>query len=338
MKQVFIIAEAGVNHNGKLDLALKLCDKALEIGADAVKFQTFKTELIVAKDSEMAEYQKEMVKQFQNQFDMIKALELSYEDFKIIKAHCDKIGIEFMSTPDEEESLDFLVNLGVKRLKIGSGEVDNVPFLRRVAQYNLPTIFSTGMSTLADIELMITTLFKAGMDRSNIMLLHCNTEYPTPLIDVNLKAMNTLKNIFDIRVGYSDHTLGTVVAIAATALGAECIEKHFTLDNEMEGPDHKASLNPKDFKEMIDAIKKTELLLGNEEKNVSKSEGKNKKLIRKVMVAQRIIKQGDILSEDNLCLKRSSAGISGFDWDLVIGKKADRDYERDQVISKDLLK
>jgi N-acetylneuraminate synthase len=338
MKNVFIIAEAGVNHNGRLNLALQLCDKAKEIGADAVKFQTFKTELIAVKNAEMADYQKAIVTDAQNQFDMIKALELSYKEFEVIKDHCEKIGIEFMSTPDEEESLDFLVSLGVKTLKVGSGEVDNIPFLRRVAQYNKPTILSTGMSTMAEIEILMRELSFAGLDLDKITLLHCNTEYPTPLKDVNLKAMVELRNKFKVKVGYSDHTLGSIVAVAATALGAVCIEKHFTLDNQMQGPDHKASLNPQDFEAMIKAIRETELLLGSDDKKVSSSEAKNKRLIRKVIVAKRDIQKGEKLSVENLCLKRSSAGISGYSWDLVIGKVADKNYNVDESIAEAILK
>lgn len=338
MNRVFIIAEAGVNHNGRLDLALKLCDKALEVGADAVKFQTFKTELIAIKNLEMAPYQKEAVKDSSSQYEMIKKLELSYDDFLKIKNYCQEIGIEFLSTPDEEQSLDFLISLGLKKIKIGSGEIDNVPFLRKIAKVNIPTIFSTGMSSLEEIKKMFSVLVAAGMDPKNITLLHCNTEYPTPLEDVNLKAMLTLKNEFGVDVGYSDHTLGSIVAIAATALGAKCIEKHFTLDNNMDGPDHKASMNPEDFKSLVTAIRNTETLLGNGEKRMTSSESKNKKLVRKMIVAKTPIKKGEKLTEDFLCLKRASKGISGFEWDKIVGQISNKDYEIDEVISEELLK
>lgn len=338
MNKVFIIAEAGVNHNGSLDLALKLCGEAKRIGVDAVKFQTFKTEKIVVRSSEMAEYQKQNTSNFDNQFDMIKALELSYDQFKIIKEYCEKINIEFMSTPDEEDSLDFLISLGVKKLKVGSGEVDNIPFLRRIAKHNLPTIFSTGMSTMEDIELLLNTVINAGLDKKNITLLHCNTEYPTPYHDVNLRAMLTMKEKYGVAIGYSDHTLGIVVPIAATALGAVCIEKHFTLDNNMSGPDHLASLNPKDFEEMVKAVRDTEVAMGSSSKQVTKSEQKNKSIIRKVIVAAHPIMKGSRLNESDLILKRSTAGISGVLWDKVVGKIADQNYCADQIISENLIK
>ena len=240
----YIIAEAGVNHNGQLDLALKLCDAAKEAGVDCVKFQTWQTEKIVTRKAEKATYQSENTNDAEeSQFDMLKKLELSYEDFRLVQEHCNKIGIDFLSTPDEEYSLAFLMNeLHLPLIKIGSGEVTNIPYLRQMASYHKPIILSTGMATLAQVAMAYDTLIAAGAP--SVSLLHCTTNYPCPKNEVNLRAMQTMKEAFKCPVGYSDHTMGTEIPIAAVAMGAEIIEKHFTLDRNMDGPDHKASLEP----------------------------------------------------------------------------------------------
>jgi len=332
VKKVLIIAEAGVNHNGSLDIALKLCDEAKYAGADAVKFQTFKTEKILTKNVRMADYQKKNIGTDVTQFEMIKKLELSYKDFEIIKRHCDKIGIMFLSTPDEEESLDFLISLGINIIKIGSGDVDNLPYLKTVGQKNKDVILSTGMSYLGEVEKAFFTLIENGA--KTVTLLHCTTNYPCPYEEVNLKAMNTLKNAFNVKVGYSDHTLGVDVPIAAVALGADVIEKHFTLDNNMEGPDHKASLNPTDLGRMIEAIRNIEKSLGNGIKIPNPSEESIKRIVRKYIVAQSHINKGDLFSEKNLTVKRAMAGkLPANFWDQVIGRISDREFFQDEEIT-----
>lgn len=248
-QHVYIIAEAGVNHNGRLDLALKLCDAAKAAGVDAVKFQTWKTELIITKGTKKAEYQEKNLNNDDDQFTMLKKLELSYDNFQLVKQYCDEIGIQFLSTADETESLDFLVNLGMPFIKLGSGDITNIPYLRSVAKYGIPVILSTGMANLAQVAIAYDTLQEAGV--KDISILHCTTNYPCPMNEVNLRAMLTMKEAFKCRVGYSDHTMGIEVPIAAVAMGAEIIEKHFTLDKNMEGPDHKASLNPEELKDTI---------------------------------------------------------------------------------------
>jgi N,N'-diacetyllegionaminate synthase len=331
MKKVMIIAEAGVNHNGKLDLAFRLCDAAKEAGADVVKFQTWKTENIVTKTASLASYQENNLSESNiNQFQMLKELELSYDNFKLIKNYCDKIGIQFLSTPDEEESLKFLTGLGVDYLKIGSGEINNISYLRTIGSTRLPVILSTGMSTLGDVERAFNTLIASGTP--DITLLHCTTNYPCPMEEVNLRAMLTLKEAFKCKVGYSDHTLGIEIPIAAVALGAEILEKHFTLDKSMEGPDHKASLNPAELKEMVKAIRSIEIAMGTGIKMPNKSEQEISRVVLKRIVAKSKIRKGDILSSGNLTAKRSSFGISSTYWDLVEGNVAFRDFEIDEAI------
>lgn len=328
---VYIIAEAGVNHNGRLDLALRLCDAAKEAGVDAVKFQTWKTEKIVTKTAAKAEYQEENTGAEQSQYEMLKALELSYAEFDTINDYCKKIGIQFLSTPDEEESLAFLMNkLHLPLVKIGSGEVTNIPYLRTIASYQKPVILSTGMSTLSQVAIAYETLLKAGAPK--VSLLHCTTNYPCPYDEVNLRAMQTLKDAFKCQVGYSDHTMGTEIPVAAVAMGAEIIEKHFTLDRNMEGPDHKASLEPQELKLMVQQIRHIEQSLGDGIKRPNKGEAENAKVVQKSILAKMPIKKGELLTSDNLVAKRAGTGISSVYWDIVVGTKALFDYDIDEPI------
>ena len=329
-QHVYIIAEAGVNHNGRLDLALKLCDAAKAAGVDAVKFQTWKTELIITKGTKKAEYQEKNLNNDDDQFTMLKKLELSYDNFQLVKQHCDEIGIQFLSTADETESLDFLVNLGMPFIKLGSGDITNIPYLRSVAKYGMPVILSTGMANLSQVAIAYDALQEAGV--KDISILHCTTNYPCPMNEVNLRAMQTMKEAFKCRVGYSDHTMGIEVPIAAVAMGAEIIEKHFTLDQNMEGPDHKASLNPEELKAMVSAIRHIEQALGDGIKQPNESEKKISKVVLKRIVASRPIKKGEILSEDNMTVKRSDNGIKASYWDVVTGRVAQQDYSIDEEI------
>ena len=326
-----IIAEAGVNHNGKLDLALKLCDEAKRCGADVVKFQTWKTDNLITRNVAQADYQVRNTGKTESQYEMLKKLELSYDDFRIIKSHCDKIGILFASTADDFESLDFLVGLGVPFIKVGSGDVGNISYLRYIGEKNLPVILSTGMSTLADVDISIRALKDGGA--TNISLLHCTTSYPCEYENVNLRAMLTLKNAFDLNVGYSDHTIGSTVPVAAVALGATVIEKHFTLDKKMEGPDHISSTEPQDFKFMVDSIRAAEICLGSHIKQPTKEEKNISKVVIKRIVAKNEIKPGDIFDEDNICVKRNDCGLKACFWDEVIGKVSRRSYNKDEGIS-----
>lgn len=328
---VYIIAEAGVNHNGRLDLALKLCDAAKEAGVDAVKFQTWKTENIVTASARQAAYQTENTGVEESQYDMLKKLELSYTQFEEIQQYCNKIGIDFLSTPDEEESLEFLMNtLHLPLVKIGSGEVTNIPYLRIIASYHKPIILSTGMSTLAQVAVAYDTLLKAGAPSVN--LLHCTTNYPCPYDEVNLRAMQTLKDAFKCKVGYSDHTMGTEIPVAAVAMGAEIIEKHFTLDRNMEGPDHKASLEPQELKLMVQQIRHIESALGDGIKRPNRSEAENAKVVQKSILAKKPIMKGEKLTEDKLTVKRTGEGISASLWDSVIGAPAVKDFDIDEPI------
>lgn len=330
-KSVYIIAEAGVNHNGDINLAYKLCDAAKEAGVDAVKFQTWKTEKIVTKKALLAEYQEaNIANKKASQYEMLKQLELSYDEFRKLKEHCDNIGIQFLSTPDTEEDTDFLLEIGMPLLKIGSGDVTNIPFLRIVGRKQKKVVLSTGMSTLADVEKAYNALIESGAPE--VALLHCTTNYPCPYEEVNLNAMRTLKEAFKCQVGYSDHTMGIEVPVAAVAMGAEIIEKHFTLDKNMEGPDHKASLEPQELKQMVTSIRNIEMALGDGIKRPNASEQKNAEVVLKRIIASKPIKKGETLSENNLSLLRSSEGLPAKYWDLVIGKAAKKDYETDQPI------
>ncbi|MDR1982633.1 MAG: N-acetylneuraminate synthase [Holosporaceae bacterium] len=327
MTQTFIIAEAGVNHNGSVELAKRLVDEAIEAGCDAVKFQTFKAENVVSRIAEKAEYQKKHTGSEENQLQMIKKLELSFEDFRELKKYCDNRGIMFLSSPFDTESVDFLANLGVEFFKIPSGEIVNLPFLRKVASYEKKVILSTGMATLNEVTAAVSVL-----NSCEISLLHCTTEYPCPYEEVNLRAIQTLKNEFGLEVGYSDHTEGIEVAIAAVAMGATIIEKHFTIDKNMEGPDHKASLQLYELKKMVSTIRNIEKAFGNGEKVPSQSELKNIPIVRKSVVAKCAIKKGEVFSEKNITTKRPGNGISPMKWDAIIGSRAAKDYAKDELI------
>ncbi|MDL2346108.1 N-acetylneuraminate synthase [Campylobacter hyointestinalis] len=332
MNKVFIIAEAGVNHNGSLELAKKLIDEAVVAGADAVKFQTFKAELCISKNADKAEYQKQTTDKNESQFDMIKKLELNeYAHTELIK-YCKIKNIMFLSTPFDLQSVDLLNGFGLEIFKIPSGEITNLPYLRKIASLNKKVILSTGMANLGEIEAALEILTKNGTAKENITVLHANTEYPTPFRDVNLKAMLTIRGAFGVKVGYSDHTPGIEVSIAAVALGATVIEKHFTLDKTMPGPDHKASLEPSELQSMVKAIRNIEIALGDGIKKASSSESKNKPIARKSIVAKCDIKKGDLFSESNLTIKRPGSGISPMRWDEVIGLRATRDYKEDELI------
>ena len=332
-KHVYIIAEAGVNHNGRLDLALQLCDAAKDAGVDAIKFQTWKTELIISKNTEMADYQKKNLGNDDSQYDMLKKLELSYDNFRLIKGYCDNIGIQFLSTADETESLDFLCELGMPLIKLGSGEITNIPYLRYCAKKNMPLIISTGMCNLSDVATAFDVLSEAGA--KDITVLHCTTNYPCPMDEVNLRAMQTMKDAFKCKVGYSDHTMGTEIPIAAVAMGAEIIEKHFTLDRNMEGPDHKASLEPQELKYMVDCIRNIEVALGDGIKKPNASEVEISKVVLKSIVAKAAIKKGDILTSDNITIKRAGSGIPAAHWDMIVGTKALHDFDIDEPIRID---
>lgn len=332
MNKTFIIAEAGVNHNGSIDLACMLIDEAKTAGADAVKFQSFKAENLVSKRAEKAEYQKQTTGSNESQYEMIKKLELSLEDHKRLIEYCNKIGIQFLSSPFDLDSIDLLNKLGLEIFKIPSGEIINLPYLRKIGKLNKNVILSTGMSDLGEIEDALDVITESGTDINNITILHCNTEYPTPFEDVNLKAMLTIKTSFGVRVGYSDHTPGIEVPIAAVSLGAEIVEKHFTLDRSMEGPDHKASLEPDELKQMVSAIRNIEKALGNGIKKPSKSELKNKPIARKSLIAVKEIKKGELFTEENIGIKRPGNGISPMRWDELIGKKASKNFDIDDLI------
>ena len=330
--KIFIIAEAGVNHNGSIELAKKLIDAAVEAGADAVKFQTFKAESIISKFAPKADYQKKNTEHNESLLDMLKKLELSYKDFKDLKKYCDNKGIMFLSTPFDLDSALFLKNIGLEIYKIPSGEITNYLLLREIGSYGKNVILSSGMADLGEIEDAIDVLADFGTPRRNITVLHCNTEYPTPYKDVNLKAMITIKKAFNIKVGYSDHTHGIEIPIAAVAMGAEIIEKHFTIDKKLEGPDHKASLEPEELKAMVDAIRNIEKAMGDGVKKPSKSELKNKDIVRKSIVAKKPIRKGEAFTEDNLTVKRPGTGTSPMKWNEVIGRKADKYYDKEEII------
>ena len=329
---VFIIAEAGVNHNGSIKLAKKLIDVAVESGADAVKFQTFKTENLVSKTAKKADYQKKTTDALELQFDMIKKLELDVNTHKELLVYCQEKGIMFLSTAFDHDSINLLNNLGLKIFKIPSGEITNLPYLRHIGSLRKKVVLSTGMSTLQEVENALTVLIGAGTEKENITTLHANTMYPTPMEDVNLNAMLTIQKELDIAVGYSDHTIGIEVGIAAVAMGASIIEKHFTLDQAMNGPDHKTSLEPKELKAMVLAIRNIEIALGGDEKKPSPSESVNINVVRKSIVANQDIKKGDLLTEKNITVKRPGNGINPMKWDEVIGSIALKNYNADELI------
>lgn len=333
MRHTLIIAEAGVNHNGSLELAKQLIDAAADAGVDYVKFQTFKAENLVTKSAKQAEYQKKNIGDGNNsQYQMLKNLELSQVDHEVLIEYCKQKGVRFFSTAFDLESIDYLASLNLPLLKIPSGEITNYPYLRKIALQGKPVVLSTGMCDVTDIKNALDVLIKFGLTKGQITILHCNTEYPTPFEDVNLRAMLTIKEEFGVKVGYSDHTRGIEVPIAAVALGAEVIEKHFTLDRNLPGPDHKASLEPNELKAMVGAIRNIELALGDGEKKVTVSECKNIAIARKSIVAACPIKKGEILSEGNLTAKRPCTGINPMRWDEIVGTIAIRDYNEDELI------
>ena len=329
---VFIIAEAGVNHNGSTDLAKKLIDVAVNSGADAVKFQTFKAENLATKNAQKAKYQKDATYIKESQFAMLKKLELNIEVHKELILYCNSKKIVFLSSPFDHESIELLKSLDLEIFKIPSGEITNLPYLRHIGKLNKRIILSTGMSTIVEVKNALDVLINSGTKKDKIIVLHANTEYPTPMEDVNLRAMVTIGKELDVDFGYSDHTLGIEVDIAAVAMGASCIEKHFTLDCNMDGPDHKASLEPNQLKAMVTAIRNIEKALGNGIKKPSKSELPNIQIVRKSIVAKTKIKKGEILTEQNLSAKRPGIGISPMKWDDIIGTKSPKDYNEDELI------
>ena len=333
MKHTLVIAEAGVNHNGSLEIAKKLIDVAAEAGVDYVKFQTFKTELLVSKSAVKAEYQqKNLCDGNDSQYQMLKQLELSREQHLILIDYCKKKGVKFLSTAFDLDSIDFLTEIHLGLWKIPSGEITNYPYLRKIARRGEPVILSSGMSGYREIEEALAVLEENGVRHNDIIILHCNTEYPTPMEDVNLRAMQSIAERFHVEVGYSDHTRGIEVPIAAVALGASVIEKHFTLDRNMEGPDHKASLEPDELKRMVSSIRNIEKALGDTEKRITPSEVKNVEVARKSIVAASKIEKGEIFTEQNLTVKRPGNGISPMQWLDVVGKTATKLYEPDDLI------
>lgn len=332
MNRTLIIAEAGVNHNGSLEMAHKLIDAAKEAGADYVKFQTFKAEKAISRFAEKAAYQKDRTGSHESQLEMVKKLEIDEEAHIALMTYCERVGIEFLSTPFDLDSIQLLHQLGLSVFKIPSGEITNYPYLKEIAKFNKKVILSTGMSTLGDIESALSILTEHGTDYDNMTILHCNTEYPTPFEDVNLKAMQTIHQAFELPVGYSDHTLGVEVPIAAVALGAVVIEKHFTLDRSLPGPDHKASLEPDELKMMVSAIRNVEQALGNGIKRPSPSEKKNLPIARKSIVASSYIKKGEEFTAENITTKRPGDGISPMRWNEIVGRKAIKVFVVDEQI------
>lgn len=329
----YIIAEAGVNHDGLIENALRMIDVAARTGADAIKFQSFKTENYVTKTAIKAEYQIQTTGVGESQFEMIKALELTEDNQYQIKEYCDKKGIEFLSSPFDFWGIDFLDRMGLQKLKIPSGEINNLPYLEKIGALNKKIILSTGMSNMQEVAFALDLLTDVGTNKNNITILHCNTEYPTPMEDVNLKAMLSIRDELGVAVGYSDHTLGIEIPVAAVALGASVIEKHFTLDRTLPGPDHAASLEPDELKAMVKAIRNIEKALGDGVKNPSLSEINNISLIRKSIVAATDIKKGEIFTGKNLAVKRPGTGIPPTSWYELIGVKAQKDYKIDELIS-----
>ncbi len=330
--KTLIIAEAGVNHNGDMAMACALIDAAADAGADLVKFQTFSADQLVTGSARKAEYQTKTTAADEPQRDMLKRLELSAAMHEQLIAHAARRGIEFFSTAFDLDSLDYLMRLGMTRIKVPSGEITNLPYLRKVGGFGRPVILSTGMATLGDIEAALNVLEQAGTPRQQIIVLHCNTEYPVPMNEVNLRAMQSIAQAFGVQVGFSDHTEGIEIAIAAAALGACVIEKHFTLDRELPGPDHRASIEPNELARMICSIRNVELALGDGIKRPCTSEQRNRSIARKSLVAVRAIRAGEVFSEDNLTAKRPGTGISPMRLHEVLGRKASRDFAVDELI------
>jgi N,N'-diacetyllegionaminate synthase len=327
-----IIAEAGVNHNGDMELARKLVEVAAEAGADLVKFQTFKAGSLATSSAKKADYQIRDTSSSDTQLEMLSELELSVSDHHVLVKHCRDNGIKFFSSGFDLESIDFLIDLGLDCMKIPSGEITNLPYLEHIAKRAKSVILSTGMSELEEIGVALSVLQDGGMKLGQITVLHCNTEYPTPMIDVNLRAMESIRQAFGVNVGYSDHTVGIEVPIAAVAMGAMVIEKHFTLSRNLSGPDHRASLEPSELKTMVQGIRNIEIALGDGVKSVSTSEKKNRDIARKSLVAACSIAKGDLLDEKNLAIKRPGTGISPMRWNEVRGKYAPRDFLPDELI------
>jgi N,N'-diacetyllegionaminate synthase len=329
--KTIIIAEAGVNHNGSIEIAKKLVVAAVDSNVDYVKFQIGLPELVVSKFAAKANYQKQTTGDG-NQLDMIRKISLSFDDHAKLKQYCDSLNVKYLCTPFDLPSIDFLQSIDIPFWKIPSGEITNYPYLKKIAQTHKPVILSSGMSTIKDIQDAIRILTLYGTKKEEITVLHCNTEYPTPMHDVNLRAMNYIAKKIGVKVGYSDHTLGIEVPVAAVALGATVIEKHFTLDRTMEGPDHKASLEPDELKAMVKAIRNIEVALGVANKIVTDSEEKNMAIARKSIIAAKAIKQGEVFTENNVTVKRPGNGISPMRWDDILGKSAVRDFEEDELI------
>lgn len=337
-RKVYIIAEAGVNHNGDIEKALKLVEIAKDAGADVVKFQTFIPELVISKYATKAEYQKATTGSQESQLDMVRKLYLDVDAHKRLIKHCGKLGIQYLSTPFDLVSIDTLIDLGIETFKIPSGEVTNIPYLKKIGKLNKRIIMSTGMCYLGEIETAMNILIKEGTQKQNIAILHCNTEYPTPMQDVNLLAMNTIQKAFDVEVGYSDHTLGIEVPIAAVAMGATIIEKHFTLDKNMEGPDHKASLDPSELKAMVMAIRNIEKALGDGIKKPSPSEEKNIEIARKSIHLTKDLPEGHVIAETDLTMKRPGNGIAAALIENVIGKTLKRPLTEDHKLAWEDMK
>lgn len=330
--KTLIIAEVGVNHNGDIEKAKELIDIASESGADIVKFQTFKAESLVTRDAPRAQYQIKNTGNLDSQFEMLKKLELSKESFVELSSYCSKKRIEFLSTGFDKESLDFLINIGIKRVKIPSGEINNLPLLKHIAGIGLPIILSTGMCLLKEVEETMNFLIKEGVEKNKITILHCTSQYPAPVESVNLQAMITMKELFNVKVGYSDHTLNNETPIAAVSMGATIIEKHFSLSRSMDGPDHAASLEPNELKQMINSIRTTEMLIGSDEKKPTDIEKDNIQVVRKSIVAKKNIPLGKCIEESDLNTKRPGNGLSPMLWDDIIGTKAKREYKEDDQI------
>ncbi|HUX91581.1 MAG TPA: N-acetylneuraminate synthase [Gallionellaceae bacterium] len=334
MTKTYIIAEAGVNHNGDIELAKQLIDAAVEAGADLVKFQTFNANRLVTRTAKKADYQNKSTDSKESQHEMLRKLEVTADMHKILIEHCATRNIGFFSTGFDVESIDLLVSLGQDHFKIPSGEITNLPYLRHIGRLGKAVILSTGMATMGEIEAAIEALEQVGTLRENITVLHCTTEYPTPMAEVNLRAMQSIHAAFGVTIGYSDHTSGIEVAIAAVALGAKVIEKHFTLDRNLPGPDHKASLEPQELKAMVAAIRNIEIALGDGIKRLTPSEARNKPIARKSLVASQTIKAGEVFSEQNITTKRPGTGISPMRWDEIIGRTALRDFAADELIEQ----
>lgn len=330
-----VIAEAGVNHNGDINIAKELIYEAKNCGADIIKFQTFKTEFGISKKTPIVPYQSKNNNTYKTQYELIKNLELSFDQFRYLKEYSDNIGIEFLSTAFDIPSIRFLNEIGIKRFKIPSGEITNLPYLREISKYNKPVIISTGMAEMFEIDEALQVFLRKGLSKRNIFILHCTTQYPAAKEEVNLKAMISIGNQFKTQVGYSDHTEGIDISLTAVSMGAKIIEKHITLDKNLKGPDHKASIEPKQFKEMINSIRNIEKAMGNGIKFPTDSEKEIKKLVRKSIVAKKEIKKGQIFSDTNLTVKRPGTGISPMNWDNIIGKYSNKDYSEDDLINLD---